>query len=303
MHSNNNPKPIHWLALFLLVLVWGSSFILIKRGLVAFNSMEVGALRISISFLALSPLLFWHLRKVPRKHLVFFLLAGVIGNGFPPFLFAKAQTVIDSYMAGVLNSLTPLFTLLIGVAFFGIKTRWINVAGVIIGLGGAIGLLTISNEGQLNNIWYGLFAVAAAVCYATNMNLIKQYLHRFDALTIASVSFMFIGIPSLIYLFTGSNLVSVLAEHPEGWNSLGFIAILALVGTALAMIIHHWLIKQTSALFTSTVTYMMPIVAITWGVSDGEVFLPLYLLWIALILTGVYMANRRQRRKPEGTNK
>ncbi len=303
MQSNNNPKPIHWLALALLVLVWGSSFILIKRGLVAFNSMEVGALRISISFLALSPLLFWHLRKVPRKHLVFFLLAGVIGNGFPPFLFAKAQTVIDSYMAGVLNSLTPLFTLLIGVSFFGIKTRWINVAGVIIGLGGAIGLLTVSNEGQLNSIWYGLFAVAAAVCYATNMNLIKQYLHRFDALTIASVSFMFIGIPSLIYLFTGSNLVPVLAEHPEGWKSLGFIAILALVGTALAMIIHHWLIKQTSALFTSTVTYMMPIVAITWGISDGEVFLPLYLLWIAMILTGVYMANRRQRRKPEGADK
>ena len=296
MQKDHKPGGIHWLALTLLVLVWGSSFILIKRGLVAFSSMEVGALRIGISFLVLSPLLFRHLRKVPRNKLVFFMAAGVIGNGLPPFLFAKAQTVIDSYMAGILNSLTPLFTLLIGVVFFSVKTRWVNVLGVILGLAGAIGLLTAVNGGELNNMWYGLFAVAAAVCYATNMNLIKQYLYGFNALTITSVAFMFIGIPSLIWLFAGSSFLTVLADDPAGWSSLGYIAILAIVGTALAMIIHNWLIRQTSALFTSTVTYLMPVVSIFWGVADGEVFLPLYILWIAMILLGVYMANRRQRK-------
>jgi len=302
IQADHKPKGIHWLALALLVLVWGSSFILIKRGLVAFNSMEVGALRIGISFLVLSPLLFRHLGKVPRNKLVYFMAAGLIGNGLPPFLFAKAQTVIDSYMAGVLNSLTPLFTLLIGVALFSVKTRWVNVIGVIIGLAGAIGLLTAVNGGELNNMWYGLFAVAAAVCYATNMNLIKQYLYGFNALTITSVAFMFIGVPSLIWLFAGSSFLTVLSDDPAGWSSLGYIAILAIVGTALAMIIHNWLIKQTSALFTSTVTYLMPVVSIFWGVADGEVFLPLYILWIAMILLGVYLANRRQRkpRQPVG---
>ncbi len=293
MKENRKPVGIHWLALAILVVVWGSSFILIKRGLVAFSSMEVGALRIAISFLVLSPLLIRHLKKVPRKAMIYFILSGIIGNGLPPFLFAMAQTVIDSYMAGVLNSLTPLFTLLIGVLFFGIRTRWINVLGVAIGLGGAIGLMSVANGGQLNNAWYGLLAVAAAVCYATNMNLIKRYLSGFSALTITSVVFMFIGIPSLIYLFAGSNMVSVLAHDPRGWESFGYIAILAVVGTALAMIIHNWLIKQTSALFTSTVTYLMPVVSIMWGIADGEAFLAMYLLWIALILAGVYLANRK----------
>ncbi len=293
MKENRKPGGIHWLALAVLVVVWGSSFILIKRGLVAFSSMEVGALRIAISFLVLSPLLIRHLKKVPRRAMIYFILSGIIGNGLPPFLFAMAQTVIDSYMAGVLNSLTPLFTLLIGVFFFGIRTRWINVLGVAIGLGGAIGLLSVVNGGQLNNAWYGLLAVAAAVCYATNMNLIKRYLSGFSALTITSVVFMFIGIPSLIYLFAGSNMVSVLAGDPRGWESFGYIAILAVVGTAVAMIIHNWLIKQTSALFTSTVTYLMPVVSIMWGIADGEAFLAMYLLWIALILAGVYLANKK----------
>ncbi len=294
MREDNKPAAKHWLALILLVLVWGSSFILIKRGLVAFSSSEVGALRIAVAFIVLSPLLIRHLRKVTRRKLIYLLLAGIIGNGLPPFLFAYAQTVIDSYMAGVLNSLTPLFTLLIGVLFFGIRTRWVNVLGVIVGLGGAIGLLTVSNGGTYANMWYGLFAVAAAVCYATNMNLIKQYLSEFSALTITSVAFMFIGIPSIVYLLAASDLLHVLEHHPHGWESLGYVAVLAVVGTALAMVIHNWLIKQTSALFTSTVTYMMPLVSIMWGIVDGERFLLLYLIWIALILAGVYLANRKK---------
>ena len=295
MKTEQNPKLIHWLALFLLVIVWGSSFILIKRGLVSFSSMEVGTLRIAISFLVLSPMVWKHIQKVPRRKLIYFILAGIIGNGLPPFLFAKAQTVIDSYMAGVLNSLTPLFTLLVGVLFFGIRTRWLNVLGVFIGLAGAIGLLTASNGAQLNNIWYGLFAVAAAVCYAINMNLIKQYLSGFSALTITSVVFFFIGVPALTYLFAGTSFVDTLSSDPRAWESLGYIAILAILGTALAMVIHNWLIKQTSALFTSTVTYMMPLVSIIWGIADGESFLLSFLIWILLILAGVYLANRRTK--------
>ena len=293
MRHDQKPRLIHWMAMFLLVIVWGSSFILIKRGLSSFPSMEVGALRIAISFLALSPLVWKHFSKVPRNKLIFFILAGLIGNGLPPFLFAKAQTVIDSFMAGVLNSLTPLFTLLVGVVFFGTRTRWLNVLGVFLGLGGAIGLLAAANGSEINNVWYGLFAVAAAICYAINMNLIKNYLSDFGALTITSVVFTFIGIPSLIYLFTASDFVIIMKSDPDAWKNLGYIAILAIMGTAVAMIIHNWLIKQTSALFTSTVTYMMPIVSIMWGIADGESFLLAYLFWILLTLAGVYLANRK----------
>lgn len=293
-NSQALPRARHWLALALLVLVWGSSFILIKRGLVVFSSLEVGAMRIAISFLVLSPLLVKHLRKVPRSKLKFFILAGIIGNGLPPFLFAIAQGVIDSYMAGLLNALTPLFTLLVGILFFGIRSRWLNVVGVLMGLAGAVGLLWVTGGGELNGIWYGLLAVAAALCYAINMNLIKRYLSGFSALTITSVVFLFIGIPSLAYLLLGSQMMQKLASEAGAWSAFGYIATLAIVGTALAMIIHNWLIKQTSALFTSTVTYLMPMVSILWGVADGEAFLLPYLVWIALILAGVYLSGKKR---------
>ncbi len=293
MTTEGKPGIKDWLALVLLMLIWGSSFILIKKGLVAFNSVEVGALRISISFLVLSPLALTRFSRVPRRRLIYFVMVGIIGNGLPPFLFAQAQTVIDSYMAGVLNSLTPLFTLLVGISFFGTRTRWVNVVGVVVGLLGAIGLLTATNDPRLGNgMWYGLFAVAGAICYAVNMNIIKTYLKDFDALTITSVVFTIIGIPALLLLFLGTSFLDTMATHPEATNSLGFIAILAIVGTAMSMIVHNWLIRRTSALFAASVTYMMPIVSIFWGVIDGETFLFFFLIWIAMILAGVYLANQ-----------
>jgi drug/metabolite transporter (DMT)-like permease len=297
MSNDNLPTLRDWLALVLLVLIWGSSFILIKKGLVAFNAMEVGALRITISFVFLLPFAVSRIKKVTRSKWPVFFVAGLLGSGLPPFLFAMAQTVIDSYMAGVLNSLTPLFTLVAGLLFFGTKTRWLNVVGVVVGLAGAIGLLTAVNDPRLGNgILYGLYAVAGAVCYAFNMNIIKRYLGGFDAITITSVIFVFIGIPAALYLFAGTGFVQKLGSQPESWVSLGYIAILAIVGTALSLIIHNWLIRRTSALFASSVTYMMPIISIVWGIIDGERFLLFYLLWITLILVGVYLANRPNRR-------
>lgn len=293
MQEETKPGLSEWMALVLLMLIWGSSFILIKRGLVSFSSMEVGALRISISFAVLVPFVFMRIKKVPVNKLKYFALAGVVGNGIPPFLFAIAQTRIDSYLAGVLNSLTPLFTLLAGVLFFSIRTRWLNVLGVIVGLIGAVGLLTAVHDPSLGNgALYGLIVVAATIFYAFNMNIIKKFLVGFDALTITSVVFTIIGIPAVIYLFAGTGFVETMALGGESWESLGYIAILAVFGTAISMVVHNWLIRRTSALFASTVTYMMPIVSIFWGFLDGESFLVVYLLWITLILVGVYMANR-----------
>ena len=310
MHEENKPGFPEWMALVLLMIIWGSSFILIKRGLVSFSSMEVGALRISISFAVLAPFFLKRIKRVPLYKLKYFALAGVVGNGIPPFLFAIAQTRIDSYLAGVLNSLTPLFTLLVGVIFFSIRTRWINVIGVIIGLAGAVGLLTAVHNPQIGNgALYGLIVVAATIFYAFNMNIIKKFLVGFDALTITSVVFTIIGIPAVIYLFAGTGFVETMALGVKSWESLGYITILAVLGTAMSMIVHNWLIRRTSALFASTVTYMMPIVSIFWGLVDGEALLIIYLLWIGIILAGVYMANRsvgllkKLKLSPEAKNK
>lgn len=293
MQEENKPGLPEWSALIMLMLIWGSSFILIKKGLVSFSGMELGALRISVSFVVLAPFAFRSFRKVPAKKLKLFALAGVLGNGIPPFLFAIAQTRIDSYLAGVLNSLTPLFTLLIGVLFFTIRTRWVNVLGVFVGLAGAIGLLTaVQNPQHSSGAVYGLLIVLATMLYALNMNIVKNYLVGFDALTITSLVFTFIGIPSVIYLFAGTGFVQTMALGKQSWESFTYIAILAVLGSAISMVVHNWLIRRTSALFASSVTYMMPIVSIFWGLVDGEIFQALFVIWITLILAGVYLANR-----------
>ncbi len=295
MKQDIKPGIKEWLVLLGLMVVWGSSFILIKRGLEAFDNLQVGALRVSISFLVLLPLAIIRLRKLNIKNFWLFIIAGLLGNGLPAFLFAKAQMGLDSYMAGILNSLTPLFTLVAGVFLFSRRTRLLNVLGVFLGLTGAIGLLSYAGEGSFTvNFQHAVFVVIATICYALQMNFIKTYMTKYDPVTIASLAFIFIGVPSLVFLFATDFIYRM--EHVAGsWESLGFIALLGVFGTAVAIIGNFWLIKKSSALFASSVTYLMPIVSIIWGVLDGEPFLISYFIWIAAILTGVYMANKPPR--------
>ncbi len=292
MVKEGKPALVDWLVLFALMVVWGSSFILIKKGLVSFDPMQLGALRISISFGFLLPLAISKIRRVPLNQLKYFAISAIIGSGLPPFLFAIAQSNIDSYLAGVLNSPTPLFTLIIGALFFSVRARLINVIGVIVGLIGAIGLLTAVNYANGGgNAIFGLLVVLATIFYATNINFIKKFLAKFDSVTITSVSFTIIGVPATIYLFCGTGFLSTLQSHPESYRSLFYVALLSIFGTAISMIAFNWLIKRVSALFASTVTYMMPIVSIAWGFVDGESFFLVYVLWILLILFGVFMSN------------
>ncbi len=293
MQQENKPVFGDWFVLFLLMLTWGSSFILIKRGLVSFDHIQLGALRVSISFLALLPFALQRLSKIRFKNFHLFLIAGLFGNALPAFLFARAQTEIDSLMAGILNSLTPLFTLLLGVWFFGRKTHFLNVAGVILGFIGAAGLLYVAGEGNMNfNILPSFLVIMATVCYAINMNFIKNYLAGYDSITIASLAFVFIGVPAIIYLSFHTDFYYRMSHVEGSWESLGYIALLSVFGTSLAIIANFWLIKRTSALFASSVTYLMPLVSVAWGIFDGEPFLLSFLVWIGIILAGVYVANR-----------
>lgn len=290
-----NQRLLSWIILVGLVLTWGSSFILIKRGLEVFSAVEVGALRVSITFLFLLPLAIKQLNGISKQDLIWLTISGIIGNLLPAFLFAKAQTGINSSTAGLLNSLTPLFTLLIGLTIFGIKTRWVNVSGVILGLLGAVGLISQTGGHSFEfNISYASYIILATIFYATNVNLIKTKLSHLNAIAITSITFGLIGIPAFAILIFGTDFFSQIATQPEALSGLGYISILAVVGTGIAMIAFNTLIKFTSALFASSVTYLIPVVAILWGIFDAEQFEPQYFVWILMIIGGVILVNRKK---------
>jgi len=176
-----------------------------------------------------------------------------------------------------------------GCCFSERKTRWVNVAGVFIGLIGAFGLLSVAGEGDFTiNIRPASLVIIATICYAVQMNFIKNYLTGYDPVTIASVAFIFIGVPSLTFLLAQTDIIHRMSAVPGSWESLGYVAILAVFGTSIAIIANFWLIKRTSALFSSSVTYLMPIVSTMWGVVDGESFLIGYAIWIVVILMGCF---------------
>jgi len=285
---------ISWAILLGLVLVWGSSFILIKKSLLYFTSDEVGVLRIVITFLFLLPLAILKIKKIDKRTIWILLISGTIGSVIPSWLFATAQTQIGSSMAGTLNALTPLFTLIVGVIFFGLKTRWFNVLGVIIGLMGAVGLILVSSQNGLEtNIKYSMLIVIASLCYAINVNIIKTHLSHLDSLTITSLTFFFVGIPLLLFILFASDVPSNIIHKPETLIGLGYLSVLSVVGTALALIAFNKLIKTTSPVFASSVTYLIPVVAIAWGIIDGEIFKLSYAIWFVIIILGVFLVNAK----------
>jgi drug/metabolite transporter (DMT)-like permease len=287
-----NNRLVNWIILIVLALTWGSSFILMKRGLEVFSSDQVAAMRIFIAFLFLSPLLFRHIKRSLLKHWKGYVGMGVIGNLIPAFLFTKAETGISSSLTGALNSLTPLFTLLVGVLLYREKTGWMNVLGIIIGFVGATGLTMVGKEEGINNeLLFVLYVVLATVCYALSVNIIKKYLSEVDSLTATVWALMFIGPVAGCYLFSTDFTVR-LSNHPGAWQSLGYTSILAIFGTALSVIVFNTLIKNTNPLFASSVTYLIPIVAMGWGIFDNEAVSALHFAWIGLILLGVYLVNK-----------
>jgi drug/metabolite transporter (DMT)-like permease len=291
-----NTKAVNWIILIVLALTWGSSFILMKRGMDVYSSDEVAALRILIAFIFLSPLIFRHVKRDLAKHWKAFVGMGVLGNLIPAFLFTKAETGISSSLTGMLNSLTPLFTLLFGVMLYKTKTKMINAIGILIGFVGAIGLLTVGkSEDMNNNLLFGFYVVLATVCYALSVNIIKKYLGEVNSVTATVWAMLFIGPLAGIYLFGFTDFTNKLSIHPIALQSLGYVSILAIFGTALSVIIFNVLIRNTNALFASSVTYLIPVVAMGWGIFDGENIQMMHFLWIGLILLGVYLVNKKSQ--------
>ncbi|MDX2171690.1 MAG: EamA family transporter [Bacteroidota bacterium] len=288
-----NKKTLAWVILITLSLVWGSSFILMKRGMVAFSSDEVAAMRISIAFLFLSPLLIKHYKLDLKKYWLGLIFMGVFGNLIPAFLFTKAETQISSGLAGMLNALTPLFTIIVSLIWLRDKPSKIKIVGVLIGFLAAISLMLFNDSGETsNNVIYSLLVVAATFCYAISINGIKKYLHDLNSVKATVWAFCFTGPVALIYLFGFSNFTTHLSQHPEALNSLGYVSILAIFGTAISVIIYNNLIKLSGVIFASSCTYLIPVVAVLWGLFDSETINIIQIISILVIILSVYLINK-----------
>ncbi|WP_417666065.1 DMT family transporter [Pseudidiomarina sp.] len=296
MQQTEAPPLKAWLLLLLLALIWGSSFILIKKGLIAFRPDQLAAIRIASAGFFLLPFLMQRFKTVRRHHWPKLISVGLVGSFIPAFLFAFAQTQLASGVTGVLNTFTPLATLIIGVLVFRQMVAMQQWVGVLIGLAGTFVLITASASGELQFNSFALLIIVATICYGINLNLIKHHIPDLGALTITGVSLFLVAPPALIYLLVATPFTEQLTTQPDVLFSLGAILVLGIVGTAMALVIFNTVVKMTDTTFTSSVTYLIPIVALILGVLDGEPFLIEHAVGMAAILVGVFIANRRARK-------
>ena len=285
-------KQLKWIYLILLTLIWGSSFILIKRGLVGLTPMQLGSLRILFAAIFLLLIGFKSLAKIPLVKWKYIALTATLGTFIPVYLFAVAQTQINSTVSSILNSLTPLNTLLIGVLAFGLSFKRSQVFGVVIGL---IGTFLLIINGALHhpeqNYYYTILVLAASLCYAVNVNLIKKYLSDLSPLSITTGNFLVLLIPAVLVLFFSGFFEVIAVESVQ--HSVGFILILGVLGTGVANIIFFKIIQISSPVFATSVTYLIPIVAFGWGLLDNEMLTPVQFLGAFIILFGVYLSSKK----------
>lgn len=256
------------------------------------NPEALATLRIALATVVMVPIALVNFRLITRNNLLPLLGVGFFGNLIPALLFSTAQMHVESSYSGMLNSLTPFFTVVIGISVFKLKVKLPNIVGLIIGFGGAMMLFVAKGTGYGNEVFLGsVLIVAATIGYAISVNLIKQYLQGLNALHITAFTFSLIFIPSTIYLFF-TDFYETVQTNPKVWQGIGYTAVLALIGTTLAIILFNYLIKISHVLFATSVTYLIPIVAIFWGVVNQESFNTIQMLAMPVLLVGVYLVNR-----------
>ena len=285
-------KQLKWVYLITLALIWGSSFILIKKGLVGLTPMQVGSLRIIFAAVFLLLIGFKSLAKIPHVQWKYIALTATLGTFIPAFLFSIAQTQLDSSVSAILNSLTPLNTMILGGIAFGLSFKRAQVFGVIIGL---IGTFMLIINGALNhpeqNYYYAILIIIASICYATNVNLIKKYLFDLSPLSITTGNFLVLLFPALLVLFFSGFFDVVAVESVQ--HSVLYIIILGVVGTGIANIIFFKLVQMSTPVFATSVTYLIPVVAFSWGLLDNEILTPIQFLGAFIILGGVYLSAKK----------
>jgi len=281
----------HITTLAFLSIIWGTSFILIKRGLVGYSPVQLASLRVSVAGIGFAPLAIYYLKNIPLNKIWMYCIVGLTGNVIPVFFFALGQTQISSSVAGIVNSMTPIFTIVIGILFYKMVVNKGQVTGVILGFLGGLSLILLGQQSKVeSNMWYAGFIVIACVLYALNLNLVKTYFQEVSSIKLTAVSFFLCTIPLIIYILLSD--IPQIIQTDIGFKAFSFIALLSIMSTMLALIIFYKLVQQTNAVFASSVAYIIPIVALLWGFIDGEVLGISHVVSMVLILIGVYLIRR-----------
>lgn len=285
-------KQLKWFYLLVLSLIWGSSFILIKKGLLGLSAIQLGSLRIIFAAFFLLIIGFKSLKFIPKSKWKYIAVTALFGTFFPAFLFAVAQTELDSSVTSILNSLTPLNTLAIGVLFFGIDFQRRQLLGLLIGLLGSLLLVfTGAQNNPEQNYYYALLIILASFSYATNVNLIKKHLSDMSPVSITTGNFVVLLIPAILILVFSGFPEQIRLEKTQ--RAVCFILILGVLGTGIANILFFKLIQIASAVFAASVTYLIPVVALFWGLLDNEILTPVQFFGAFIILIGVYLSARK----------
>ncbi len=286
---------LKWMYLIVLSLIWGSSFILIKKSLIGLSPLQLGALRTVFAAIFLFSIGIKSIKTIQGNEWKWVAISAFVGTFIPAFLFAFAETEIDSGITSILNSLTPLITFVLGILLFAIRFNKNQLIGVIIGLVGSIGLIwegSIINPDQ--NYGYAFLVIIATFGYGINVNIIKRHLQHVSPMAIANGNFVVLIIPALIVLFASDFFTTSLFTDLDVQTSIAYMALLAVLGTGIAKIMFNKLIQISTPVFASSVTYIMPIIALFWGLWDGEKFSLYQLLASVVIIFGVYLTNKNR---------
>lgn len=276
-----------WILLILLSVIWGSSFILIKKSLEHFSPYQVGALRVLIAGIILMPVAISNYRLFPKKHLKWLILAAFTGNFIPMFLFPIAETEVSSSIAGIINSMMPIFVIIVGALVWKFETTQRQIIGVIISFTGVCLLAFGGGEGATFKLFPILLLLLATFCYAMSTTTVKSKLMDVSSTVLSAFVFSFVlFLPSILALIS-TGFVSTFTFSRENMIGLGFVSLLSVFGTGLAMMMNYRLLKVSTPLFASTVTLLMPIVAIIWGILDGEKLTGLQFFGAGVIIAGL----------------
>lgn len=288
-----HPDVISWGLLILLTFVWGSSFILIKKGLTVFSASQVSAIRILSASIFMIPFALSWIKRVSKKYYLLIFVSGFIGSLIPAFLFAIAQTKLDSAITGMVNSMTPVFVIIIGAIVYRQRITTVMIFGLMLAFSGTILLMYYSSDENHKINLFALFVVAATILYGINVNILKFSLSDLNPIAISSISIFMVGPFAGVQLFLFTDFTDRMSQGNKAFLALGYLSILGIVGTSLALMLFNKLIKLKTPLFASSVTYLIPIVAVFWGIIDGEKLTIMHYLCMGVIIGGVYLANKK----------
>jgi drug/metabolite transporter (DMT)-like permease len=292
MHTTHPPSLRDWLIMFGLAFVWGFSFLFIKRSVAIFTPIQVLSWRMTMATLAYLPFAIAYWSKIQWKSWPYYAVVALSGSAIPNLMYAFAQKHVSSSLAGVLNSLTPLFTLILGALFFQMKVTKYKALGILLGFAGASVLIIFNTKNAVSgHLGFALVCALATIFYALNSNIVGSKLREHHPAAIASASFMLMGLP-FVGLLVGSGGIEAAMTHPDGWKGVGYLAFLGAVGTALASIIYFDLLQRTSTLFATSVTFLLPVMSIIIGTLDGEAIGFSDILGTGIILGGLYLARK-----------